>query len=104
MPVAWQKEDAAWKALLARLLAPFARRDAEPLLEDAAEMGQVVKAPCEGNLADVSRLVGRVGKIAFATLQPLRLHVATERGLFGGHQIAGVTRRDSGRRRSARQR
>src|SRR6185295_13413500 len=42
-----------WKALLARLLAPFARRDAEPLLEDAAEMGEVVKAPREGDFADV---------------------------------------------------
>ena len=45
-----------------------------------------------------------VGKIALAALQPLRLHVAAERGLFGGHQVAGVTRRDSCRRRGARQR
>ena len=67
-------------------------------------MGEVVKTPCEGDLADVPGLVGGVGKIALATLQPLRLDVTAERGLFGGHQIAGVTRRDSCRRRSARQR
>src|SRR5688572_28368931 len=83
------------KALLARLLAPFARRDAEPLLEDAAEMGEVVKAPREGDLADVPGLVGGVAEIALAALQPLRLDVAAERGLFGSHQIAGVARRDS---------
>ena len=58
------------------MLAPFARRDAEPLLEDAAEMGEVVKAPCEGDLADVPGMVGGVGEIALAALQPLRLHVA----------------------------
>src|SRR5881394_842884 len=103
MPVAW-KEGTGRKVLLARLLAPFARRDPEPLLEDAAEMGEVVKAPCEGDLADVPGLVRRVGEVALAALQSLRLHVAAERGLFGGHQIAGVARRDSCRRRGARQR
>src|ERR1044071_7591321 len=104
MPVVWQDGGAGWKVLLARLLAPFARGDAEPLLEDAAEMGEVVKAPCKGDLADVPGLIGGVGQIALAALQPLRLDVAAERGLFGGHQIAGVTRRDSGRCRCARQR
>src|SRR6187431_3663018 len=103
MPGVWQ-EGAGWAALLARLLAPFARRNAEPLLEDAAEMGEVVKTPREGDLADMPGLVGGVGEIALATLKPLRLHVSAERGLLGGHQIAGVTRRDSGRRRGARQR
>jgi len=49
---AWQ-EQAPGGSVIAQLLAPFARRDAEPLLEDAAEMGEVVKAPGEGDLADV---------------------------------------------------
>src|SRR5947199_5986224 len=104
MTVAWQDGGSRVEALLARLLAPFARRDAEPLLEDAAEMGEVVEAPCEGDLADVPGMVGGVGEVTLAALQPLRLHVAAERGLFGGHQIAGVAWRDSCRRRSARQR
>src|SRR3954465_1576415 len=105
MPVAWAgSRGAEWRALLARLLAPFARRDAEPLLEDAAEMGEVVKAPREGDLADVPGLVGGVGQIALAALQPLRLDVTAERGLFSGHQVAGVARRNSGGRRRARQR
>src|SRR5437660_8048336 len=104
MPLAWQEGGGRVEGLLARLLTPFARRNAEPLLENTAEMGEVVKTPCEGDLADVPGLVGGVGKIALATLQPLRLDVTAERGLFGGHQIAGVTRRDSCRRRSARQR
>src|SRR6187399_922110 len=99
MPGVWQ-EEAGW-ALMARLLAPLARRDAEPLLEDAAEMREVVEAPREGDLADMPGLVGGVGQVALATLKPLRLHVPAERGLLGGHQIAGVTRRDSGRRRAA---
>ena len=59
-----RKQGAGWKALLARLLAPFARRDAEPLLEDAAEMGEVVKAPREGDLADMPGLVRGVAKVA----------------------------------------
>src|SRR5215216_4778130 len=104
MPVAWQEGGGGRKALLARLLTPFARRDAEPLLEDTAEMREVVKAPREGDLADMPGLVRWVAKVALAALQPLRLDVAAERGLFGGHQIAGVTRRDSCRRRGARQR
>src|SRR3954463_1482455 len=104
MAVAWREGERWRKALLAQLLAPFARRDAEPLLEDPAEMGEVVKTPREGDLADVPGLVGGVGKIALAALQPLGLEAAAERGLFGGHQIAGVTRRDSRRRCCARQR
>src|SRR5436309_15928064 len=99
MTVAWQDGGSRVEALLARLLAPFARRDAEPLLEDSSEMGEVVKPPGEGDLADVPGMIRGVGKIALAELQPLRLDVAAERGLFGGHQIAGVTRRDCGRRR-----
>src|SRR5213078_3258116 len=78
-----RKEGAGRTALLARLLAPFARRDAEPLLEDSAEMGEVVEAPREGDLADIPGLIRRVAKIALAALQPLRLDVAAERSLFG---------------------
>src|SRR3981189_1329362 len=78
------KEDAGRKALLARPLPPFARPGAAPLLVAGGERGEVVKAPCEGDLADVSGLIRGVGKVALAALQPLRLHVAAERGLFGG--------------------
>src|SRR5215211_741360 len=80
MPVAWQEGGGGRKALLARLLTPFARRDAEPLLEDTAEMREVVKAPREGDLADMPGLVRWVAKVALAALQPLRLDVAAERG------------------------
>ena len=39
--------------------------------------------------------VGGVRQIALASLQTLDLDVAAERGLLGGHQIAGIARRDS---------
>ena len=79
-----------WKALLARLLAPFARRNPEPLLEDAAEMGEVVKAPREGDLPDVPGMVRRVGEVALAALQPLRLSLnPLSRFDFGA--LAGLT-------------
>src|SRR5258708_17027615 len=78
-----------------RLLAPFARRGAKPLLEDPAEMGEVVKAPRERDVADVPRGVGGIRQIAPASLQALGLDVAAERGLLVGHQIAGIARRDA---------
>src|SRR6266481_6780368 len=78
-----------------RVLAPFARRGAEPLLEDPAEVGEVVEAPCECDVADMPGGMGGVRQLAPASLQTLHLDIAAERGLFGGHQITGIARRDS---------
>src|SRR5258708_24521838 len=58
-------------------------------------MGEVVKAPREGDIADMASRVSGVRQIALASLQTLQLDVAAERGLFGGHQIAGIAWRDS---------
>ncbi len=52
-------------------LAPFTRRGAELLLEDAAEVGEVVKTPTEGDIADVTGHVGGIRQIALASLQAL---------------------------------
>ena len=90
--------------LLRRVLAPFARRGAEPLLEDPAEVGKVVEAPCECDVADVPSHLRGVRQIALASLQTLHLDIAAERDLFGGHQIAGIARRNSNSRRGARHR
>src|SRR3954468_12201670 len=43
-----------------RLLAPLARRGAELLFEDTAEMGEVVKAPRERDVADMPGGMRRV--------------------------------------------
>ena len=47
-------------ALVRRVLAPFARRGAELLLEDTAEVGEVVEAPCERDIANVPSRQGGV--------------------------------------------
>src|SRR4051812_37526840 len=76
------------------LFAPLARRGAEPLLEDTAEVGEVTKAPRVGDLADMPRRLGGIRQIALAALQALSLNIAAERRLFRGHQFAGIARRD----------
>ena len=98
-----KREEPDGKGLLRRVLAPFARRGAEPLFEDPAEMGEVVKAPRECDVADMPGHVGGIRQVALASIQALHLDVAAERDLLGGHQVAGIARRDSHRRRCARQ-
>jgi len=58
------------------LVAPLARRGTEVLLEDAAEMGEVVETPGEGNVADVPCRSRRIGQVAFAALEALGLEVS----------------------------
>ena len=79
-------------------LPEVARRHAEMLAEDAAEMREIVEAPGEGDLADVAMRQHRRGQVALALGETLGQHVALERGLLVGEQIVDIARRDAERR------
>ncbi len=72
------------------------------LAEYAAEMREVVKAPGEGDFADMAVREHRRGEIVLALRQALGEHVTLERGLFVREKIVDIARRDTERGRRLR--
>ena len=85
-------------------LSEVARRHSKMLAEDAAEMRKVVKAPREGDLADVTVGEHGRGKVAPALREALGQHMALERGILVGEEIVHIARRDAECSRGLRQR
>ena len=78
-------------------LSPVPRRHAVLLAKHPAEMRQVVKAPGEGDLADMAVRQHRRGQVALAMRQPLGQHMALERGVLIREQVVDIARRNSER-------